>query len=408
MSRHQSISFWSSLLAFLLLGFSSPGQIVNKGQIVTLTQTALVTTSSLYNDSLGFIQNNGTIRISGNWINDGSYQPGEGTIILTGTDTQTIRQKGKDDVDKRFSKLFIENNIQLLLETDIWITNTLKLNQAIVRIPSSSLSEANKLILHQTAVIQGDAQDSYIDGALYWAGTGKRKYPIGRNGVYANLELSEEPDKDPTEPQPIVGVRLVDPPPNPLKPDTSLNRLSTIRYWERVVVRGSSEKAYATLSVQPDEGITSLDSVVVAGTNNMGTSFSSLGRGIVTGTPDKGTVTSKQYANTRFLALGEPIRGELLYIPNAFAPASLHPEENVFKIYGTTLSDEGIQLMIYNRWGNLIFRSRSLEEITRKGWNGQNTHTHQDETGGVYTYVLQGKFTTGKPFRRAGTVTLLR
>lgn len=386
--------FWSGLILSLCIVLSASAQLVNDGQTVFVSQGSTLSTKDLYNRNGGTFANQGTLYISGNWIDSSSYQ-GSGIVELTGQ-TQLIRYT---DPRPMFIGTLKAGNGSKYLETDMIIRQQLQLDRSII------YTQGRQLRIQKDASLTGYSSRAYIDGALYWAGTGVRIYPVGRNGVYAPLAFSAEPA---TAIEPVVGIELIDPPLSPVKPDTSLNRLSAVRYWQRTVTQGTSDRAYVTLPILSDEGIVSMDSVVVAGTNDLTKPFSSLGRGSVTGTYYDGTVTSLRYANTRFLAVAEPIRGEILYIPNAFAPASLNLEEKVFKIYGTTLSASGIQLDIYNRWGNLVYTSRSLEEIAVQGWSGQNRQTQQEEAGDVYTYVLQGKFTTGKFFKKTGTLTLLR
>jgi len=60
------------------------------------------------------------------------------------------------------------------------------------------------------------------------------------------------------------------------------------------------------------------------------------------------------------------------------------------------------ELLIYNRWGELIFKSDDLG----CGWNGyiDGTLAKQD----VYVWKSQGKFSNGRAFEMAGDVTLIR
>jgi gliding motility-associated-like protein len=59
-------------------------------------------------------------------------------------------------------------------------------------------------------------------------------------------------------------------------------------------------------------------------------------------------------------------------------------------------------MLIYNRWGELLFESRDKS----KGWDGyfKNKLTAKD----VYVYKLQLKFSDGRRETIAGDVTLLR
>ena len=58
---------------------------------------------------------------------------------------------------------------------------------------------------------------------------------------------------------------------------------------------------------------------------------------------------------------------------------------------------------IYNRWGQLIFETSSLDGA---GWDGRLNGTDQPE--GVYVYVIDATFKDGQKEHHQGNVTLLR
>lgn len=90
-----------------------------------------------------------------------------------------------------------------------------------------------------------------------------------------------------------------------------------------------------------------------------------------------------------------------VYVPNAFTPGP-NTANPVFYAYGQGIKE--ISLTIYNRWGQRVFQSFSLED----GWDGnfQGSPAPQD----VYTWEIE--FTTdiqpGRLQNRLGHVTLLR
>jgi gliding motility-associated-like protein len=86
--------------------------------------------------------------------------------------------------------------------------------------------------------------------------------------------------------------------------------------------------------------------------------------------------------------------------PNAFRPASPLEENKIFKP-GIIDHVASYHLMIFNRWGELIFES-SDQEI---GWDG----TYKGETAkqDVYIWKVKGTYTDGKGFTKTGDVTLM-
>ena len=89
----------------------------------------------------------------------------------------------------------------------------------------------------------------------------------------------------------------------------------------------------------------------------------------------------------------------LLDVPNAFTPGQ-------FGVNGYVMvRGFGIGKMdwrIYNRWGQMIFRTESR----KIGWDG--TFKGKLQPMDVYTYTLDVEFTDGRKVRKTGDITLLR
>jgi gliding motility-associated-like protein len=66
------------------------------------------------------------------------------------------------------------------------------------------------------------------------------------------------------------------------------------------------------------------------------------------------------------------------------------------------MADEGYQLIIFNRWGEVIFESNSQEN----GWDGKMKNGNFAPSG-VYTWVLRYSDFSGKKHRQNGSVTLV-
>jgi len=93
---------------------------------------------------------------------------------------------------------------------------------------------------------------------------------------------------------------------------------------------------------------------------------------------------------------------ERIYPPNAFSPNSSLQEDQEFRIYADGIADEGYQLLIFNRWGEIIFESNSQET----GWDGKMKN-RVFAPAGVYSWVVQFTDFLGKVHKQQGTVTLL-
>jgi gliding motility-associated-like protein len=89
-----------------------------------------------------------------------------------------------------------------------------------------------------------------------------------------------------------------------------------------------------------------------------------------------------------------------LYIPNAFKPNGLlNP---VFKAKGANITE--YNLMIFDRWGNLIFESSDLSD----GWDGRVNHGLEIAPLGVYVYKVSYRDGANRKREQIGSVTLLQ
>lgn len=103
--------------------------------------------------------------------------------------------------------------------------------------------------------------------------------------------------------------------------------------------------------------------------------------------------------------------GQIVF-PNAFTPNTGGPigcrTDNGYDVYSNDIFFpvyKGVvkyELLIYTRWGELIFKSNDVD----CGWDGyvDGKLAKQD----VYVWKAQGKFTNGRAFEMAGDVTLIR
>jgi gliding motility-associated-like protein len=89
-----------------------------------------------------------------------------------------------------------------------------------------------------------------------------------------------------------------------------------------------------------------------------------------------------------------------LYAPNAFSPDS-DGINDFFKISGQGILD--FQIEIYNRWGQMVYKSDDLS----KGWNG--TFKGKNLPTGSYVYKIKTiQNGNGEELVKTGTVALVR
>ena len=91
-----------------------------------------------------------------------------------------------------------------------------------------------------------------------------------------------------------------------------------------------------------------------------------------------------------------------LFPPTAFSPNSPLPEDQRFTVNADGVLDNGYRLMVYNRWGEMIFESRTPEE----GWDGK-LRGGNFAPSGVYVWTVSYFDLRNEKHEQQGNVTLL-
>ena len=85
-------------------------------------------------------------------------------------------------------------------------------------------------------------------------------------------------------------------------------------------------------------------------------------------------------------------------MPNAFT-TNEDDKNETFRAYGWGV--KSFEMEIYNRWGELIFTSNSIEEA----WNGKLFNTGMEVPSGTYIYQIKYTDLNDKPFVLTGRIT---
>lgn len=88
-----------------------------------------------------------------------------------------------------------------------------------------------------------------------------------------------------------------------------------------------------------------------------------------------------------------------IFVPNTFTPNADQLNDRLY-VRGNFIDE--LYFIIYDRWGNEVFRTRDKEE----GWDG--TYQGKLMSSGVFGYYLEARCYDGNVFVRKGNVTLLR
>jgi len=92
-----------------------------------------------------------------------------------------------------------------------------------------------------------------------------------------------------------------------------------------------------------------------------------------------------------------------LYIPKAFTPNG-NGNNETFTINAFGIVESDFELLIFDRWGNQLFKTTDMQE----GWNGTKNNKGEKMQVDVYVYRLQYKDIIGKRHSASGHVALLR
>ena len=92
-----------------------------------------------------------------------------------------------------------------------------------------------------------------------------------------------------------------------------------------------------------------------------------------------------------------------LDLPNVFTPNGDGLNDFFFPRQLLTKGLVSFNMQIYNRWGQEVFSSASLDG---RGWDGRFNDVPQPE--GVYVYIIDATFKDGQKEHHQGNITLLR
>lgn len=92
-----------------------------------------------------------------------------------------------------------------------------------------------------------------------------------------------------------------------------------------------------------------------------------------------------------------------IFVPNAFTPDG-DTYNNVFLAQGENISEQGFTLLIYNRWGEVLFESHNMLQ----GWRGTYGDSNEKVKEGVYIWVIEYRDITDAKYKLEGHVAILK
>jgi gliding motility-associated-like protein len=370
--------------------FFCPGktaaQDVTTSTNVFITDGLLVSVDGSIRNS-GFILNNGSITLSGDWLNTAVYQ-GTGAILLEGSDQQIHNNH------QSIYALSIGGGGTKTLTGLLTIDRLLTLKEGILMI-----SDEDTLKLLAPVTIEGGSALSYVDGALISYGIGYKFFPVGKNEKYHPVELLDVTgasvgiEVEVQENLPAIQVSV---------PSTPMADV----YWTRKIVRGTYEGSPITVRYNVREGIEP-DHLVMLESESLTQEFVTR-ETTLDQTNDLDLITSRNTPEGKIIVLaelaGEPPRE--YYFSTTLSPHASNPENRSIRIFGDNLTAHNFRFQVFNRWGQPIYESSSAADMTSQGWDGK--HNGNILPSGVYPYSLTYIDTTGKAVKRTGFITIVQ
>ncbi len=384
-----------NILLFLFLlslsGLTFSQVLSVNGATISVTKGGILSATGNLENS-GEIHNSGTISVAGNWKNNLTYTDKGGIFLLNGTEQQDVFHNGQ-----LFGILIIDAGGRKIFSSDAGVKDSLILKDGIVEIPDDYA-----FTLQSGAGTTKGSDISHISGVLYNTGTGYKLYPVGAEGEYAPAELYELSGDNPT-----VGIEVINFNPN-IEFDEDLSAVSELRYWKAEELSGNDFDAKIALSFDTDYDEAQIENLVVAEAENPEGTYTGVGKNEAETLVNISGIISERKISKPYFALAYIYaEGNEFYIPNTFSPRATAEEDKCLRIYGKYFKKENFQFSVYNKWGNLIYKSNSLEELQTTGWDGKNQKTGKIEEFGMYSYIIKGKTLDGKTIEKTNTVLIM-
>jgi hypothetical protein len=339
----------------------------------------------------GFIQNQGSFFVTGNWKNTNVYQ-GTGSVVLNGD----LEQRFFNNKNAVFH-FVVDGSGPKYINDKLPVTNRLDLVLGVVNV-----TDADTLLLADGATVNGGSTESYIEGALTHDGTGYKFFPIGKNGRYYPVEMLNI-----TGIKPVTEMEVFENT-SPLSVPSPITLYSTT-YWQRKNISGTFISSPVSLGYPVPADYTNRHVLDILQSDALDKEFSSLGNARVEYGNTIPSVISDNGATGNLFVLGESIpvggiQGEF-YLSTSLSPAALEPDNRYVKVFGNRLVEGGFQFRVFNRWGLMVFESTSLPNMISTGWDGK--HKGESLPSGAYPYIIKAVNANGEVIERKGVISVI-
>ena len=242
---------------------------------------------------------------------------------------------------------------------------------------------------------------SFVEGPLIARGTGYKFMPIGKSGSYYPIELLNVSGIDP-----VVQVEAFDQQ-SSFRLEGYGRVLSNV-YWKQTTLSGTYLGSPVTLGYNVPTGAEAVDIYQSPADSEL---FTAAGNTSVSSEVGYDKVATSQTLTGSLLLIGQPVivepGSEKFYFPTSLSPDAANPDNRSIRVFGSQLTEDGFLFVVYNRWGQQLFESRSLEFMSKNGWSGQQ-QAGGAVASGVYPYLIKGKLKSGESMEQKGMISVVR
>ncbi len=401
------------LFTFLLTEINGQSLFLQENAAIYIQEnTEIQAGGSLINN--GFIENLGTLSIYEDFLNNSLFNSTSGALEFRGDGDQWVFSPTLN-----LKELNVDGENRVTLTGDsVLVFEEMNFTNGIL-----TVTDTTELIISNDVNILGGNSNSYFDGELIQLGNSFKKYPLGKNGLYAPITLDD-----------IIGIDLrmrvsVNVPANDPVPVPAADVIGVSEHaiWNVNLDGGSFDSAVVSFEFSDAdlENFTIENSInadfispVVVAKNSLEEEFNTLGVSSLLDTDSLtfGTITAEKYLkltneNKKYLAIGKaPIasRAGLIYIPNVFSPNAIEEENQTFRIFGNRIINEGFSLRIFNQRNVLLYQTDAFDEANQFGWNGIGQNNGSEQPSGLYYYTIVYQLEGGVPQREQGAFYLIR
>jgi len=262
------------------------------------TELAVAGDLSIENNTaagISFLGADITIETGGDFLNNNVLGGvDDGLTSLDGTEVFTFNGSGSNtfrhNVTTDLGNIVIDKaGGEIDLDGALTLTGSLTLTNGLFNTDGTNL-----LTMDATASVIGGSSSSYVNGPMVhtFSTAGVKSYPIGKASAYRPVELNLTSVAS----SPEVQAEMFDGSSDGDTDTTTMDTISIVRYYRTEVVNaGTISAGTVKLTAGSDDGLTDLNTTVIAQSTTQSGTYTSIGRSASTGTATNGTVTSDSY-----------------------------------------------------------------------------------------------------------------